>query len=165
MDSFKPSFAGHPDAWIHFTRAYALQMKGQLGAAITAYKESIRLFPTAEAHTFLGWVYSFQGKIDDAIACCKRAIATDPDFGNPYNDIGAYLLQLGRPLEAIDWLRQAVHARRYDAPHFPWANMGAAYEALGNGERAIASYKYALNLEPGHEFSRDRLFVLLGERN
>ena len=51
--------------------------------------------------------YSFQGRPDDAIAECKIAIAVDPDFGNPYNDIGAYLIELGREEEAVTWLERA----------------------------------------------------------
>jgi tetratricopeptide (TPR) repeat protein len=65
-----------------------LQMAGQLDEAILAYKRSIELHPTAEAHTYLGWTYSFQGKLDEATAECLRAIEIDPAFGNPYNDIG-----------------------------------------------------------------------------
>jgi len=71
--------------------AYQHQMAGELDRAIALYSESIALHPTAEAHTFLGWTYSFQGRLDDAIAECKRAIAVDPEFGNPYNDIGFFL--------------------------------------------------------------------------
>ena len=32
----------------------------------------------------------------------------DPDFGNPYNDIGAYLIEMGRLDEAIPWLEKAT---------------------------------------------------------
>jgi len=39
--------------------------------------------------------YHFQGKLEDAIAECQRAIKIDPDFGNPYNDIGAYMIEQG----------------------------------------------------------------------
>ncbi|MEK7205944.1 MAG: tetratricopeptide repeat protein, partial [candidate division NC10 bacterium] len=74
-------------------RAYARQMSGDLEEAIRLYQESLAICPTAEAHTFLGWTYSFQGRIDDAIAECHKAIAVDPDYGNPYNDIGVYLMQ------------------------------------------------------------------------
>ena len=56
-------------------------------------KASLELHPTAEAHTFLGWTYHFQGKLDEAIAQCRTAIDIDPEFGNPYNDIGAYLIE------------------------------------------------------------------------
>ena len=79
---------------------YRRQMAGDLDEAIALYERSIALHPTAEAHTFLGWTYSFQGRLEDAIAACKRAIAVDADFGNPYNDIGSYLIKLGRPDEA-----------------------------------------------------------------
>ena len=53
----------------------------------------------------------------------------DPDFGNPYNDIGAYLIQMGRLDEAIPWLEKATRAPRYEAPHFPRFNLGRAYVA------------------------------------
>ncbi|MCH7979806.1 MAG: tetratricopeptide repeat protein, partial [Acidobacteria bacterium] len=43
----------------HFQRAYARQMKGELDEAVELYKKSIEVLPTAEAHTFLGWTYSF----------------------------------------------------------------------------------------------------------
>ena len=56
------------------------------------------LYPTAEAHTFLGWVYSFQSRYDEAIAECLEAIRVDETLGNPYNDIGSYLLAKGDSL-------------------------------------------------------------------
>src|SRR5262249_33621441 len=40
--------------------AYHRQMAGDLEGAIDHYQRSIEIFPTAEAHTFLGWTYSFQ---------------------------------------------------------------------------------------------------------
>ena len=64
-----------------FAEAYQAQMSGDLDRAVELYQQSIELHPTAEAHTFLGWTYHFQGKIEEAIAECKLAIAVDPDFG------------------------------------------------------------------------------------
>src|SRR3977135_4408211 len=86
-----------------FRQAYELQKKGELDDAVRLYKESIESYPTAEAYTFLGWTYSFMGRLDDAIAECHKAIEVDPTFGNPYNDIGAYLLQKGEPDAALTW--------------------------------------------------------------
>ena len=40
----------------------------------------------------------------------KKAIAIDSDFGNPYNDIGASLIQLGEHDAAIPWLEKAIVA-------------------------------------------------------
>src|SRR2546427_12787877 len=100
--------------------AYRRQMSGDLDGAVEYYQRSIAIHPTAEAHTFLGWTYSFQGKLDAAISECKEAIAVDPEFGNPYNDIGSYLIKLGRLDEAIPWLESAAKApRSQPRPHPP----------------------------------------------
>ena len=67
-------------------------LRGDLERAIEIYTKSLGLYPTAEAYTFRGWAYSFQGRVGEAIEECKKAIAVDPTFGNPYNDIGSYLV-------------------------------------------------------------------------
>ncbi len=113
------------------------------------YEKSIQIFPTAEAHTFLGWAFSFQGRIDDAIAQCKRAIEVDPSLGNPYNDIGSYLIGQGNIDESIQWLEKAKSASRYDAKHFPYINLGRAYAAKGLILRAIQEFEEALAICPG----------------
>jgi Tfp pilus assembly protein PilF len=110
-------------AWKLLQQAYQAQMHGDYDQAVELYTKSLNIFPTAEAHTFLGWTYHFQGKVDEAIAECKRAIEVDPEFGNPYNDIGSYLIALGRFDEAIPWLEQAIAAPRYDPRHFPYFNL------------------------------------------
>src|SRR6266481_3157466 len=89
-------------AWEVLQDAYQAQMEGDYDRAVELYQSSLELHPTAEAHTFLGWTYHFQGRIEEAIAECKRAIELDPEFGNPYNDIGAYLIELGRFDEAME---------------------------------------------------------------
>ncbi len=127
-----------------FTEAYQLQMKGALGAAIALYKQSIATYPTAEAHTFLGWTYSQQDRLDEAIEECREAIRIDPDFGNPYNDIGAYLMQRGEVDEAIDWFCQALQAPRYDSYCFPHMNLGRAYERKRMWVRALGEYQLAV---------------------
>jgi len=130
-----------------FKEAYDLQMKGQLDAAVKLYKESIENCPTAEAYTFLGWTYSFMGRLDDAIAECHKAIDVDPSFGNPYNDIGAYLLQKGEPEEAIPWLERALRAPRYASYHFAHMNLGRAYESKHDWLRAKTEYEKAVLIE------------------
>src|SRR5512133_2411552 len=74
-----------------FHEAYEAQLANDYERAIELYKRSIETYPTAEAHTFLGWVYSFQERYDDAIQECLEAIRVDDTLGNPYNDIGSYL--------------------------------------------------------------------------
>lgn len=125
------------------------QMAGELDEAIRLYKESIRIYPTADAHTYLGWTYSFRGRIQEAISECETAIKLDPDFGNPYNDIGVYFIQLQRLDEAIPWLEKAKLARRYEPRHFPYLNLGRVYAAKGMIQKALEEFRGALKLNPG----------------
>ena len=138
-----------------FQQAYVLQMQGDLETAVHLYKRSIELYPTAEAYTFLGWTYSQQGRPDDAIVQCKNAILIDPGLGNPYNDIGAYLIQQGKHLEAIPWLEKATASRRYDAYHYAWYNLGRAYAAQELFIKARECFEKALEIEPRYAAATD----------
>jgi Tfp pilus assembly protein PilF len=124
--------------------AYEHQMKKELDEAAELYKKSIEAYPTAEAYTFLGWTYSWMGRVDDAIAECHKAIEVDPTFGNPYNDIGSYLLMKGEIEEAIPWLERALEAPRYESYCYPHMNLGRVYEAKRDWLRAKEEYRKAL---------------------
>ncbi len=103
-------------------KAYERQRAGDLQEAIRLYKASIEEHPTAEAHTYLGWTYSFQGRFDEAIEQCKIAITVDPQFGNPYNDIGS---------------------PRYEPRHFPYLNLFRVYLKLGQLDAAQREFEQA----------------------
>ncbi len=144
-------------AWERFQQAFEAQMQGDYDRAVELYLGSLELHPTAEAHTFLGWTYHFQGKIQEAIEECKRAIEIDPDFGNPYNDIGAYLIDLKRYDEAIPWLEQAIRAKRYEPRQFPYFNLGRIYLARGLIQRAREFFQQSLEIEPRYTLARQAL--------
>ncbi|MDR4463023.1 MAG: tetratricopeptide repeat protein [Nitrospira sp.] len=152
-------------AWNLFQQAFERQMKGDLEEAVNLYKQSISAHPTAEGYTFLGWTYSFMGRLDDAIEECHKAIAQDPDFGNPYNDIGAYLIEKGEFEEAITWFQKAMQAKRYESPAYPHLNLGRVYERMGNWTDAIESYKQALTLDPNYKLARRALGRLVSSLN
>ena len=156
------------EAEYYFHQAYELQVNGKLDDAASFYKKSIEVFPTAEAHTFLGWVYSMQGNLQAAISECESAIEVDPSFGNPYNDIGAYLISLQSYEEAIPWLRKSIQASRYEARHYPHFNLGRIYEMRGEWFDAMKEYETALDLYPQYELAKEsihRLKTLLARRN
>jgi Tfp pilus assembly protein PilF len=153
------------EAWDYFQKAYERQMKGELEEAVTLYKRSLDAHPTAEAHTFLGWTYSFMGKLEDAIEQCHRAIDVDPDFGNPYNDIGAYLIEQGQFDDAIPWFEKAMKAKRYESPAFPHLNLGRVYERKGQWGRAVDCYKQALILNPNYALAKRSLGRLISMLN
>ncbi len=131
----------------YFQKAYELQMAGEYQQAIELYSQSIAAFPTAEAYTFRGWTYSFLGDYARAISECLEAIQVDPDFGNPYNDIGAYLIEQEKWEEAIPWFEKAMKAPRYEARCYPHFNLGRVYEHRRQWAKAKACYRAAYEMD------------------
>ncbi len=162
--------SGEPSAIPDEARAYALwqqgyilHLNGRYQAAVDSFRESIEILPTAEGHTYLGWSLSMLGHIEEALAECKKAIALDPDYGNPYNDIGAYLIELGRPDEAIPWLEKAVSAKRYCCYQFAHFNLGRARLMQGSLDTARRSFEQALRHDPEYLPARKALDYLDAE--
>jgi tetratricopeptide (TPR) repeat protein len=135
----------------YFHKAYELQMAGDFPEAIALYTRSIEAFPTAEAYTFRGWTYSFLGDYGRAIAECLEAIKVDPEFGNPYNDIGAYLIEQDKWEEAIPWFEKAMIAPRYEARCYPYFNLGRVYEHLRQWQKAKECYAMAYGLDKRYQ--------------
>lgn len=140
-----------------FQLAFARHRQGDLDEAIELYERSIDCRPTAEAYTFKGWAYSHKGDLERAIRECLKAIQVDPDFGNPYNDIGAYLMQEERYEEALPWLDKAKRAKRYECYHYAYLNTGRIYLARHRFKEAEAEFERALELEPGYTLAKQYL--------
>ncbi len=149
----------------YFNKAYQLHMSGNIKDAIEAYKKSIYYYPTPKAHTFLGWAFSLNGRFEEAIDECKIAIELDPNFGNPYNDIGSYLINLGKYDEAIYWLEKAVEAPDYEPRHFPFYNLGRVYEKKGDWFTALSYYAEALKINPNYELAKNAFIKLTAMLN
>ena len=104
-------------------------LEGRIQSAVDCFNQSLLSCPTAEGYTYRGWAVSFLGMLEQAVEDCRKAIRVDPEFGNPYNDIGVYMMQLGLLDEAIPWLESAKLAKRYEPRHFPYLNLGHVYRA------------------------------------
>ncbi len=148
-----------------FREAYQAQLKGDLLNASRLYQESIQVHPTAEAYTFLGWIYGALHRYDDAIEECKHAIALDPDLGAPYNDIGSYLMQLGKLDDAALWLERAITAKRYGARHYPHMNLGRLHLAKGDQLGALREFGKAVASEPRYLPARFAFAALSAQLN
>lgn len=138
----------------YFNKAYQLHLNGNIKSAVFYYKQSIKNYPTAKAHTYLGWAYSLLGDFEGAIEECETAIELDPDYGNPYNDIGSYLINLQRYDEAINWFEKAIGAADYKLRYYPYFNLGTIYEKRGEWFTAIKYYEDALTINPDYEAAK-----------
>ena len=138
------------------------QLAGDLDEAMRLYRCSLQLHQTAEAHTFYGWGLSFLGRRPEASDACRRAIETDRDLGNPYNDIGAYLVELDREDEAVLWFERAKDARRYDNPQFPYLNLARIWIGRADYGRALLELQVGEILAP-HDPRVDQLVARIGD--
>lgn len=152
MESFNSPDKGD-DAHRYLHEGYEKQMAGKVEEAVELYLKSLEAYPTAEAHTLLGWAYSQKGRYGDAIRECEKAVRIDPEYGNPYNDIGAYLIETGRWSDAIPWLEKATTALRYDGVFYAWYNLGRVWEHLGDWLRALEAYRHAVEKNPQYSLA------------
>lgn len=153
------------EALRYFHLAYEQQMQGNIPESISYYQKSIDTYPTAEAYTFLGWTYSFMEEYEQAIANCRHAIDLDPDYGNPYNDIGAYLIEQGKLDEAVPWLEKALIASRYESYCFPHFNLGRVWERKGQWRKALDCYRKALENNPQYALAERAIRQLQAKMN
>lgn len=134
-----------------YNTGYLLGLLGRYEEAIRLFDKSLEIIPTAEAYTYKGWTLSHMGEIKRAIEEAEKAIRIDPDYGNPYNDIGVYLMELGREDEAIPYLEKAMRAKRYCCYQFPHFNLGRIYLKKKMFEKAREQFKKSLEIDPTYE--------------
>lgn len=120
---------------------------GRLDAAADTLRESLRLRPTAEAHSALGEVLAELGKDEAAIRAYGDAQAILDD---PANNIalGRLYTRTDRDAQAVEALRAAVRALPEDASVH--ASLGRALLRLGieHAAEAAASLERALEVDP-----------------
>lgn len=86
------------------------------------------------------------GRLEDAVAEYRAALALRPDHAALHANLGALLQDLGRFAEAEVCHRRAIELDpRAVAPH---SNLGVSLQRLGRHAEAVACFRQALALEP-----------------
>ncbi len=129
-------------------RAYRLHLEGAIGPAITSYRSSLTLAPTALGHTLLAAALARDGRVDEAIAECREALRKDPDFGNAWSDLGAYYMEKGEGDRAAKCLARARGKTHFERAHTVHENLGRAHWRQGLLMRALDELRRAVQLEP-----------------
>jgi predicted O-linked N-acetylglucosamine transferase (SPINDLY family) len=102
-----------------------------------------------------------EGRFDDAIAACRRAIELKPDYPEACNNLGNALNDSGRFDEAIASYRQAIQLKG-DHPEVH-NNLGIALRGTGRLDEAVASYRRAIELKPDYPEAHNNLGNALKE--
>jgi len=95
----------------------------------------------------LGVYYRGREMFDDAEAAFQKAIALDPNYGEPLNGIAYLYLSMGDYRRSIEYFERYAALNPGDAN--PFDSMGEAYLLMGDLKRAVAMYERALDIKPG----------------
>jgi len=106
-------------------------------------------------HNNLGNVLKDQGKLDQALACYRRALELKPDYALAHNNLGLVLSGQGNLDGAVACYRRATELK----PDFAEAhnNLGTALMHLGKLDEAVASFRRALELKPDYTEAHNNL--------
>lgn len=131
-----------------------------------AYRSEIALYTDTlakqpdniRAHGALAEAYLIAGRVEEALAEARRALAFSPTYPEANNTAAAALVKLGRPEPAIALCRAALQVNPLLAPaHY---NLGCALAATGQPAEAWPELMRAHELQPDHAETENNLGVV-----
>ncbi|UEP21552.1 tetratricopeptide repeat protein [Burkholderia ambifaria] len=144
---------GQPDA-MHFLGLLACQLK-QYDAGLALMERSLAARPDASYFNNLGNMLRECGRLDDAIAHYRRAVALRPDYPEAHNNLGNALRDARDPAEAMQSCSRAIELRPGYAEAYN--NLGNVLQDLGELDAAAASYSKAIAFHPAYAEAHSNL--------
>ena len=130
-----------------YHQAIDLAKQGHVERAMLKLNEKIaRDMNFAPAHVALGKIHANQGNLDQARACCERAIHIDKLHPEPYYTLSLIYQQNGSLEQAVDMLKKTIYLdRQFALAHYNLAQIyyrqnerELARKSLQNVQRLLA---------------------------
>ena len=141
-------------AQAYANRAAVYYALGQLNLALSDFTAAIKLAPRASFHYRLGYIYFNLQEFAEARSNFQKALELNPQYYQAFIGLADVYFQ------AEDWnnsVRNYTLASQISPMHYAFSRLGNAYLYLKQFERAIESYKKALEFEPKDYRSRSGL--------
>jgi len=147
--------ASHPVA--NNALAFVYGCRKQYEKASAQARRAIEISP-GRKHSYLGFVFIFTGRYEEALHVFKRTIRLDPK-GPPF-----YFLALGHAYRGLKQYDEAIAAYRKALDHHPdypspYAFLAATYYLAGREDEARAAAAEVLRIHP--KFSLDKFAKVL----
>ena len=144
------------------TYARALKDTGQIRAALAAYRDAARRWPTdATLLHDLAVTAREAGELDEARRADEAAVAIAPSSPIAHNGAGLVAIDQHRPADAV---REFVRATALDPTNASyWTNLGNARREVRDFAAAEQAYRRALDLDARGSDAANGLGVLLVE--
>jgi tetratricopeptide (TPR) repeat protein len=103
------AIAAHPEHAMLLGAGSALARRlGETALAVDWASRGARARPTKLAEIWLGYAFRSAGRLPEALAALRRAVAHDPDDLSVYADIAGTLADHGRLDDALAWVDRAL---------------------------------------------------------
>jgi len=138
----------------HMRMGDSLLQEGKATQALGELLKAAELDPDdPQIQNVLGVVYLEKGMAAQAAEHFRKALSLDPKYIEVRNNLGIAYLRAGKTQEAIKELNLAVESPLYTTPQFAYYNLGQAYLALQDYEKARANFIESLKLSPRYSLS------------
>jgi len=141
-----------------FKMGHVLQKIGVFRIAAEHHGTSYLLSPSAESACYLGMTYSIDNQ--DSLAWQRKAIETNPHFGEAWNEIGEILMKRDESEKAVSWFREAIASKNYSKRQVAWTNLTRVQMELNQDVSAFFSAQKAVELFPEDKELTELLFYL-----
>ncbi len=143
---------GYGLAYLHLGDLYEARfvetnVAADLRAMVAAYQKAHDLDPSVpQIHVGLGWAYFHQGKLDQAQASFKRALAIGPNDAGVNVGAGSFLRSIGLDEPAIKHYERAIEFDPLD--YFNFCLAAVCYWNIGDYENADLRMRQAAAIKP-----------------
>ncbi|MBI5892110.1 MAG: tetratricopeptide repeat protein [Deltaproteobacteria bacterium] len=146
------------EASIHYRLGVVHLNEGNLPSALKELTAAVEKNPDDVAyHNAFGLAYYYRDLDNDAIKHFKEAIRLDSKFSEARTNLGVVYLKQKRWDDAISEFQIAAANIFYTAAETAYTNMGWAYFQKGDNEKAIDSYRKAINVNPRYSLAYNNL--------
>jgi type IV pilus assembly protein PilF len=160
------SFQKKEDAVSHMRLGNSMLQEGRPTQALAELIKANDLDPNNPMiRNVLGIAYLQKGMVRQAIYQFEKALYLKPDYVEVRNNLGTALLREGRVQEAIREFNKVLEDPLYTTPHFVYNNLGQAYYALKDYNKARENYQEAIKIYPGYSLAYHGLGLTLKALN
>jgi len=146
---FRTRLRSHPDAVdFHIGLGEAHHVLGHLEAAVSAYRDALRLQPQPILHGRIGVALCQLGRLAEGAAAFRAALALAPMFIEARSNLGMALLHLGDAAAGATCIRQSLALQPDHADS--WQIQASAAYSTGDMPVTYAASRRITALVPAH---------------